>query len=277
MVPFRPTCFGARATDTRMGSGQKLGKRPGRFALAFRSCAQCALIGPKSMLGEGPGWADCRTPGCERRPGKIELAGAQADDRKRVTHNLVIGRHFRSLLARNLGTRDRTRTTGMARKIIYAAGGIVVRAGARRRFAVVQRSKDERWVLPRGKLKRNESPIVAARREATEETGFRVHVREFLGAITYRASGRSKIVQFWRMDAAARPSREVTKDIVAIQWLPFAKAVRRLSYPLEKLFLAGVGRRALLRPRRHARRRMRRRVARGRPRSSPRTSKVGRR
>ena len=133
----------------------------------------------------------------------------------------------------------------MASKIIHAAGGVVVRGGARRRFAVVQRSKDGLWVLPRGKLKRNERPIVAARREAAEETGFRVRVHEFVGAITYRTRGRAKIVQFWRMDAAARPTLEVAKDVVAIKWLPLAKAVRKLSYPLEKLFLSGVGHRRL--------------------------------
>ena len=73
----------------------------------------------------------------------------------------------------------------MARKAIHAAGGIVVRGGARPRIAVVQRSKDERWVLPRGKLKRHENPRAGARREAVEETGHRVRVHEFLGAIGY--------------------------------------------------------------------------------------------
>ena len=110
----------------------------------------------------------------------------------------------------------------MARKPIQAAGGIVVRGGARPRIAVVQRSKDERWVLPRGKLERDENPAAGARREAVEETGHRVKVHEFLGAITYRARGRPKVVQFWRMQAAARPSRDVMKDIVAVEWLPLA-------------------------------------------------------
>jgi len=121
----------------------------------------------------------------------------------------------------------------------------VVRAGARPLIAVVQRSKDEAWVLPRGKLKRDENPAAGAKREAVEETGHRVHVREFLGAITYRVRGRPKVVQFWRMQAAARPSCDVMKDIVAVEWLPLSAAVRRLSYPLEKLFLHQVGRRAL--------------------------------
>src|SRR5476649_2457050 len=145
--------------------------------------------------------------------------------------------------------------TAMAGKTIHAGGGIVVRNGARPRVAVVQRSKDELWVLPRGKLKRDERAMTGARREVVEETGHRVRVREFLGAITYRARGRPKVVQFWRMQAAAQPSRDVMKDIAAVEWLPLAAAIRRLSYPLEKLFLRHVGRRMLKRRRRKTARR----------------------
>ncbi len=143
----------------------------------------------------------------------------------------------------------------MARKTIQAAGGIVVRSGGRPRIAVVQRSKDDRWVLPRGKLERHENPVAGARREVVEETGHRVKVHEYLGAITYRARGRPKVVQFWRMKAAAQPSHDIMEDIVAVEWLPLAAAVRRLSYPLEKLFLHNVGRRML---RRHHKRTLRR-------------------
>ena len=133
----------------------------------------------------------------------------------------------------------------MAGKTIHAGGGIVVRNGARPLIAVVQRSKDDRWVLPRGKLKRTERAITGARREVVEETGHRVRVREFLGAITYRARGRPKVVQFWRMQAQARPSHDLMRDIAAVEWLPLNAAIRRLSYPLERLFLRSVGRRAL--------------------------------
>ncbi|MGH6725751.1 MAG: NUDIX hydrolase [Pseudolabrys sp.] len=143
----------------------------------------------------------------------------------------------------------------MAQKPIQAAGGIVVRNGPRALVAVVQRSKDDRWVLPRGKLERNENPAAGARREVVEETGHRVEVYEFLGAMTYRARGRPKVVQFWRMHAAARPSRDLMKDIAAVEWLSLSAAVRRLSYPLEKLFLHHVGRRVLRRRRRKTGRR----------------------
>lgn len=146
----------------------------------------------------------------------------------------------------------------MAGKTIHAAGGIVVRNGARPRIAVVQRAKDELWVLPRGKLKRKENPLAGARREVVEETGHRVRVREFLGAITYRARGRPKVVQFWRMQAEFNPSRDVMKDIIAVEWLPLAAAIRRLSYPLEKLFLRNVGRVVLRHKKGRSRRKMRR-------------------
>ena len=142
----------------------------------------------------------------------------------------------------------------MARKAIHAAGGIVVRGGARPRIAVVQRSKDERWVLPRGKLKRDENSRAGARREAMEETGHRVQVHEFLGAISYTVRGQPKVVQFWRMQAAVNPSRDLMKDIAAVEWLPLTAAARRLSFSLEKLFLLSVGRRALKRRKRVARR-----------------------
>jgi 8-oxo-dGTP diphosphatase len=111
--------------------------------------------------------------------------------------------------------------------------------------AVVQRSKDKLWVLPRGKLRRDERPVRGAQREVVEETGFRVEVCEFLGVLTYQARGGPKVVRFWLMHAEAEPSYEVMKDIVAVEWLPLAAAVKRLSHPLEKLFLTNVGRHAI--------------------------------
>jgi len=152
----------------------------------------------------------------------------------------------------------------MAREAIHAAGGIVLRGGPRPRIAIVRRSKDDRWVLPRGKLKRDENPIAGAKREAAEETGHRVQVHEFLGAITYSARGRPKLVQFWRMQAAERPSHDLTEDITEVRWLPLGAAIRRLSFPLEKLFLRSIGRRALKRRRRAGRREPARNSARGR-------------
>jgi 8-oxo-dGTP diphosphatase len=133
----------------------------------------------------------------------------------------------------------------MARTPILAAGGIVLRGGAKPRIAVVQRRKDNGWVLPKGKLKSKESAISAARREASEETGHEVSVREFLGVIYYFASGRPKLVHFWQMQATDAPGRTLTRDVKAMEWLSLDSAIERLSRPHEQAFLRQVGRRAV--------------------------------
>jgi 8-oxo-dGTP diphosphatase len=129
----------------------------------------------------------------------------------------------------------------MAQAPILAAGGIVVRGGRKPLIAIVQRRKDNRWVLPKGKLKPREKPIAAARREVVEETGYDVFVHEFLGVISYAASGSLKVAQFWRMHAVGRPAHKVMDDIKAVEWLPLASAIDRLSQPHEQIFLRSVG------------------------------------
>jgi 8-oxo-dGTP diphosphatase len=132
-----------------------------------------------------------------------------------------------------------------ARLPVQAAGGIVLRHGVKPLVAVVQRRKDGGWVLPKGKLKRNETPIEAARREAIEETGHDVTVHEFLGVISYVGNRGPKIAHFWRMQAADGPTGELMDDIKAVRWLPLKAAVERLSLPREQAFLRHVGRAAM--------------------------------
>ncbi len=127
---------------------------------------------------------------------------------------------------------------------VEAAGGIMMRRGRTPLFAIVQRRKDNAWVLPKGKLKPRESAVAAARREVVEETGHGAQVREYLGAISYKAGRRPKIVAFWRMEETTGSIREHAPDIKAIEWLSLDAAVARLSQPLERAFLAEVGARA---------------------------------
>ena len=128
---------------------------------------------------------------------------------------------------------------------IIAAGGIVVRRKSKAAIAIVQRKRDNAWVLPKGKIKPNEKPITAAKREATEETGCAVHVYEFLGVISYLNSGGPKIAHFWRMQTTRKTAKSVTDDIKAVEWLPLCRAIERLSLPHEQHFLRNVGRYAL--------------------------------
>ena len=135
---------------------------------------------------------------------------------------------------------------GRARQTpIIAAGGIVVRRNSKAAIAIVQRKRDKAWVLPKGKIKPNEKPIIAAKREATEETGCTVHVYEFLGVISYLSSGGPKITHFWRMQTTKKVAKSLTDDVKAVEWLPLSRAIERLSLPHEQHFLRNVGRQAL--------------------------------
>jgi len=141
-----------------------------------------------------------------------------------------------------------------ARAPILAAGGIVLRGDRKPQFAVVRLRKPGAWVLPKGKLAADEDALAAARREVLEETGYRVTIHEFLGTLAYEASGRPKVVQFWRMQAIGEPVRDLMRDVKAIQWLALEDAIEQLTHVREQVFLEQVGPIALKSAERSARR-----------------------
>src|SRR6266478_6778224 len=102
---------------------------------------------------------------------------------------------------------------------ILAAGGIVLRNDCRPQFAIVQLREWGAWGLPKGKLAADEDAMAAARREVLEETGHRVTIHEFLGTLAHEANGRTKVIQFWRMQAIGEPTGDLMRDVKAVQWL----------------------------------------------------------
>ena len=129
----------------------------------------------------------------------------------------------------------------MARTPVLAAGGIVLRQDQTPLIAVVRLRKRNEWVLPKGKLDEGETARAAAEREVLEETGHAVSVHEFLGTLVYESGGRSKVVHYWRMEAAGGPVRELMNDVKAVDWLPLEDALERLSRGYERAFLENVG------------------------------------
>jgi len=124
---------------------------------------------------------------------------------------------------------------------IHAAGGIVIRGHREPLIAIVQLRKDDSWVLPKGKLNRNESARAAARREVLEEVGHKVYVHEILGTIAYDVGIRPKVVQFWRMQAIGHPAGQLMSDVKAVAWSKLADAIERLTHSREQVFLRNVG------------------------------------
>src|SRR4051794_28785166 len=55
---------------------------------------------------------------------------------------------------------------------VYEAGAVIVCDNK----VVLRLTDKQRWIFPKGKLKKHESPVDAAVREATEETGLDVTV-----------------------------------------------------------------------------------------------------
>jgi len=129
----------------------------------------------------------------------------------------------------------------MARTPVLAAGGIVLRPAETPLVAVVRLRKRNEWVLPKGKLDDGETPRAAAEREVMEETGHDVSVHEFLGTLVYETSGGPKVVHYWRMEARGGAVHELMRDVKAVDWLPLADAVDRLSRGYERAFLENVG------------------------------------
>src|SRR3954465_13019834 len=129
----------------------------------------------------------------------------------------------------------------MARSPVMAAGGIVLRQGQTPLVRIVRLRKRNEWVLPKGKLDDGETPRAAAEREVVEETGHDVAVHEFLGTLVYESRGGSKVVHYWRMQADDAPAHDLMRDVKAVDWLPLADAVDRLSRGYERAFLENVG------------------------------------
>ena len=129
----------------------------------------------------------------------------------------------------------------MARTPVLAAGGIVLRQAEPPLFAGVRLRKGNAGVLPKGKVGKGETPRAATERKAMEETGHDVAVHEFLGTLAYESRGGSKVVHYWRMEARGDAAYELMRDIKAVDWLPLADAVDRLSRDYERAFLENVG------------------------------------
>ena len=83
---------------------------------------------------------------------------------------------------------------------IHEAGGVIICDGK----VVLRLTDKQRWIFPKGKVKKRESARDAATREATEETGLEVEVIDQVADLLIRHEGKKRRFVFYLMRATAR-------------------------------------------------------------------------
>jgi 8-oxo-dGTP diphosphatase len=125
---------------------------------------------------------------------------------------------------------------------IRAAGGVVTRSGPDgTTVALVHRPRHDDWSLPKGKLRRGEHPVVAARREVYEETGVRAFVGARLPSVSYQVPVGSrfadKVVDFWVMRSVNGSPFVPGAETDRLAWLTPAQAQELVTYERDVMVL----------------------------------------
>jgi 8-oxo-dGTP diphosphatase len=125
---------------------------------------------------------------------------------------------------------DTVRAAGCVlwRRSPYGDGGVEI--------CLVHRPKYDDWSFPKGKLKRGEDELSAARREVLEETGYRCIPGRRLPTARYIANGRPKQVVYWAAEAITG-AFAASDEVDSIVWLPPAAARNRLTQPRDRTLL----------------------------------------
>lgn len=86
------------------------------------------------------------------------------------------------------------------------AGAIVVRgSGSDRQILMVTNKNGDRWIFPKGNIKKTETAEEAAQREAEEEAGVRGRLLAYVGATVSEDDDKGVRVNYFLLRAVARP------------------------------------------------------------------------
>ena len=94
----------------------------------------------------------------------------------------------------------RKKSKPLEEKKVYEAGAVIVCDNK----VVLRLTDKQHWIFPKGKLKKHESPMDAAVREATEETGLAVKVIDQIADLLIRHEGKKRRFVFFLMQATAK-------------------------------------------------------------------------
>jgi 8-oxo-dGTP pyrophosphatase MutT (NUDIX family) len=114
------------------------------------------------------------------------------------------------------------RATVSLRGVLFAPDGDVL---------VVQRTSDEGWELPGGRLGAGEDADEGVKREIVEETGLDIDLGKPVHAIAWRNDDDNGRFGVYYYATVAERSVSLSHEHVEYEWLPPRRAERRLSGP----------------------------------------------
>ncbi len=122
-----------------------------------------------------------------------------------------------------------------------SAGGVVIVGNA----MLLLRKYNGDWVLPKGRIKRQESLQQTALREVCEESGVKGEIVVYLGNIVYMLNSRNprrekteKTVYWYLMRAKNMDCTPLRKEgFVEAKYIPIEKAIRIAKYDDERRIL----------------------------------------
>jgi 8-oxo-dGTP diphosphatase len=120
---------------------------------------------------------------------------------------------------------------------IYAVGAVIYRVtGAGRLQVLIIRKRGGMWTLPKGKLKRDETPEAGLLREVAEETGLTGDIGELVTRADYQIKKagrrRRKVVSYYLMRANdGQLSPGIAEGIEQVRWMQPERALQRIGRP----------------------------------------------
>ena len=132
----------------------------------------------------------------------------------------------------------------------YSAGGVVFKKeNSQTVWLVIQPEggghwSEGRWQFPKGWIEEGEKSAETARREVEEEAGVKVKIIEKVDDIRvfFYDEEKSKVLKtitLFLMEYQGKgKKKEDAEKIAAIEWLPYKKAFKQLTFKSEKEILA---------------------------------------
>jgi 8-oxo-dGTP pyrophosphatase MutT (NUDIX family) len=110
------------------------------------------------------------------------------------------------------------------------AGAIMVRgSGPDRRILLITNKKGDRWIFPKGTIKKSETAEEAAQREAEEEAGIHGRLLAYVGATISADEDEEVRVNYFLLRAVAQPGEG--EDERKRRWCTPGETLDLLSWP----------------------------------------------